>query len=94
MRVERSEDGTVRTPGGRYLAGSSLCLDAAVRNLVAWGIAAPQDAIAMASSTPAMLLAPALAAHGIRLPESAVEWSPALRPVHIRVGTAERRCSD
>jgi N-acetylglucosamine-6-phosphate deacetylase len=93
MRVERSEDGTVRTPGGRYLAGSSLCLDAAVRNLVAWGIAGPEEAMAMASCTPAALLAPALAAHGILLPESEAEWSPALRPVRIRIGSTERRFS-
>jgi N-acetylglucosamine-6-phosphate deacetylase len=94
MRVERSADGTVRMPGGRYLAGSSLCLDAAVRNLVEWGIATPEEAIAMASSVPAGLLAPALAAHGIALPDSEAEWSPALRLTRIRIGPAERRFSD
>lgn len=94
MRVERSADGTVRTPGGRYLAGSSLCMDAAVRNLVEWNIAAPDEAIAMASATPAGLLASALAAHGIILPDSEAEWSPALRLTRIRIGPAERRFPD
>lgn len=94
MQVERSADGTVRTPGGRYLAGSSLCLDAAVRNLVEWGITTPDEAIAMASSVPARLLAPALAAYGIALPDSEAEWSPALRLTRIRIGPAERRFSD
>ncbi|RKK06062.1 N-acetylglucosamine-6-phosphate deacetylase [Pseudoroseomonas wenyumeiae] len=94
MRVERSADGTVRTPGGRYLAGSSLCMDAAVRNLVEWGIATPEEALGMASSVQAGLLAPALAAHGIALPHGEAEWSSALRLTRIRIGSAERRFTD
>jgi N-acetylglucosamine-6-phosphate deacetylase len=91
MQVERSADGTVRVPGGRSLAGSSLCLDAAVRNLVAWNIAAPEDALAMASATPAALLAPALVAHGITLPDSEAVWSPGLHLTSLRVGDVARR---
>lgn len=91
MTVQRSADGAVRVPGGRSLAGSSLCLDAAMRNLVAWGIALPEEAAAMASATPAALLAPALAAHGITLPDSVATWSDGLQLRHIRVGPVERR---
>ncbi len=86
MTVERSADGTVRVPGGGGLAGSSLCLDQGVRNLCAWGLATPTEALAMADAVPRTLLAPALAAHGITLPPSDVDWMPALRPRHLRLG--------
>jgi N-acetylglucosamine-6-phosphate deacetylase len=36
--VEHLPDGSVRVPGSRYLAGSALTLDRAVRNLVELGI--------------------------------------------------------
>ena len=83
MSIERSHDGSVRVPGGATLAGSSLTLDAAVRNLVAWGIADAAAALRMASTAPSALLAPALGAHCIALAESAVEWSPDLRPLQV-----------
>lgn len=91
MTVERGADGSVRTAGGRTLAGSSLCLDAAMRNLVAWNIASPDEAVAMASTIPAAVLAPALAAHGIALPESTATWSDGLHLRHIQLGPIERR---
>ena len=68
MSIEHAADGSVREPGSDVLAGSALCLDQAVRNLVAWGLATPAEAIRLASANPAALLAPALAAHGIDLP--------------------------
>jgi N-acetylglucosamine-6-phosphate deacetylase len=80
MTVARGADGTVRLPGQPGLAGSSLCLDAAVRNLVAWGIATPADAIAMASTRPMALLQPALAAHGLTQRPGELLWSEALIP--------------
>jgi N-acetylglucosamine-6-phosphate deacetylase len=80
MHVQRDADGKVSIPGQPGLAGSSLCLDAAVRNLVAWGIASPEQAIAMASAHPARLLAPALAAHGLPMPHGALAWSEDLVP--------------
>ena len=89
MMIEHAADGSVRVPGSTVLAGSALCLDQAVRNLVAWGIARPGDAIRLASANPAALLAPALAAHCIRLPEALVTWSLALVPEHVRVGEVE-----
>ena len=81
MAIERSADGSVRVPGASVLAGSSLTLDQAVRNVVAWGIARVEDAVRMASSNPAALLAPALAAHGVTLAGSEVTWSDRLQPV-------------
>lgn len=82
MPVERRPDGSVRQPDGS-LAGSALCLDQAVRNVVAWGIATPEEAFAMASTHPRRLLAPALAAHGITLPLGKVVWSEALEVTDV-----------
>lgn len=79
MRIEHRPDGSVRIPGGTTLAGSALCLDHAVRNLVAWGIASAADALAMASSHPAALLEPALAWHGITLNGGLVDWTDRLQ---------------
>jgi N-acetylglucosamine-6-phosphate deacetylase len=91
MAIEHAADGSVRQPGSDVLAGSALCLDQAVRNLVAWSLATPSDAILLASANPAALLAPTLAAHGIVLPPGAVTWSPDLVPQRARVGEVERR---
>lgn len=91
MMIEHATDGSVRVPGQAVLAGSALRLDQAVRNLVAWEIATPVDAIRLASTNPAALLAPTLAAHGIRPPETAVQWSPTLTPEYVRVGDVARR---
>jgi N-acetylglucosamine-6-phosphate deacetylase len=91
MSIEHADDGSVREPGSDVLAGSALCLDQAVRNVVDWGLAAPSEAIRLASANPAALLAPALAARGIGLPGSAVTWSPALVPQQVRVGEVQYR---
>lgn len=90
LTVERGADGSVRVPGALGLAGSSLCLDAAVRNVVRWGIATPKEALDLASTMPASVLAPALDAHGIKLSPSEAEWWPGLHPARIRVGGVER----
>src|SRR5487761_2448494 len=68
LTIERGADGAVRLPGTDRLAGSTLVLADAVRNLVAWGLASEAEATRMAAANPAALLAPALAAHGLRLP--------------------------
>ncbi|SFI51348.1 N-acetylglucosamine-6-phosphate deacetylase [Bosea sp. OK403] len=91
MSVERLADGSVRQTGTALLAGSALCLDAAIRNVVAWGLATPDEAIAMGSRHPLAVLAPALAAHGIALADSEVEWSDDLRVRRARVDRIERR---
>jgi N-acetylglucosamine-6-phosphate deacetylase len=83
MAIERGADGSVRVPGGRSLAGSSLCLDQAVRNLAAWGIATPPDALALAADRPLALLAPALLAHGLRVEAGAVAWSETWHPRRV-----------
>ena len=76
------------------LAGSGLCLDRAVRNLVGWGIAPAGPAVRLASDRPASLLAPALEAHGVRLAAGSVVWSEALYPTVVRLDGIELRpCS-
>ncbi|HYZ21356.1 MAG TPA: N-acetylglucosamine-6-phosphate deacetylase, partial [Rhodopila sp.] len=50
MTIEHTPDGSVRLPGTATLAGSALCLDQAVRNIVDWGLAAPPAALALAST--------------------------------------------
>ncbi len=90
LTVERGADGAVRVPGAQVLAGSSLCLDAAVRNVVRWGIATAREALDLASTVPASLLAPAMDAHGITLPVGDAEWWPGLHPARIRVGPVKR----
>jgi N-acetylglucosamine-6-phosphate deacetylase len=86
MAIEHAANGSVRLPGGTMLAGSALCLDQAVRNLVSWGIATAREATAMASGIPARLMAPAMRHHGIRMPPSRVVWSEVLVPRKISIG--------
>ena len=83
MAIERAPDGSVREPGSAVLAGSGLCLDQAVRNVVAWGFASAAEAVAMASSIPAAVL-------GVTLPALEVEWGSDLRPT-VRGGVAPPR---
>jgi N-acetylglucosamine-6-phosphate deacetylase len=90
MPVDLAEDGSVRQPGGTSLAGSALKLDEAVRNVVAWGIATPEEAVAMASTHALACIAGALATAGIDLPESEVDWSPELRVRSVRIGDLTR----
>lgn len=78
MPIVRAKDGSVRVPGGTYLAGSALTLDQAVRNIVAWGIAGFPDAIAMASQHPRALMRKAFDHRGIKLPAGTVTWTPEL----------------
>ena len=80
MAIEHTPDGSVRIPGTATLAGSALTLDQAVRNLVAWGLADPATAVAMASTQPNAVLSPALAHHGIVLPVIRVAWTDDLQP--------------
>jgi N-acetylglucosamine-6-phosphate deacetylase len=86
MPVDLAADGSVRQPGGVSLAGSALKLDDAVRNVVAWGIATPEQAVAMASTHALACIAGALARAGISLPQSEIAWSPELRVASVRLG--------
>ena len=90
MRVERSSDGTVSQSGGGGLAGSALCMDEAVRNLVRWSIATFDQAIAMASTRLLAALAPVLQAHNVTMPETQVEWSEMMTVRRVRVGNEQR----
>lgn len=90
MAVDRMPDGSVRQEAG-LLAGSALCLDEAVRNVVAWGIATPEQAFAMAGSHALAAIRPALEAHGIALAEGEVEWSDELFVRRVRLADQERR---
>lgn len=87
MRIELTAEGAVRVPGGTVLAGSALRLDRAVRNVVAWGIAGREAAIAMASTHPAALVG--------MPPAGTVEWDAGLMPRLVSVGgTTVRPRSD
>lgn len=79
-------DGSVRRADTGRLAGSALTLDQAVRNVAAWAIVDPAGAAAMASQVPAALLAPALAAHGIKHASGTVLWTDELRVASCEVG--------
>lgn len=81
MAIEHAPDGSVRVPGSVMLAGSALRLDQAVRNVIAWELAGPAQAIRLASENPAGVLAPALAASNACLGVGAVEWSGAMHAV-------------
>lgn len=89
MAVDRMPDGSVRQEAG-LLAGSALCLDEAVRNVVSWGIATPAQAFAMASDHALAAIRPALAAHGLVLAEGEVEWSDELFVRRVRLADQER----
>jgi len=87
MALERTEEGVVREPGSPYLAGSSLCLDQAVRNVVAWRLAGFREALRMACANPRRLLAPALERHGATFQPSCVGWSEEGEVLWAQVGT-------
>lgn len=91
MTVELREDGSVRQPGAANLAGSALCLDQAVRNLVAWEMASAVEAVAMASDHPLAALQPALRARGMTLDRGDIDWSDDLAITGIHLGAIERR---
>jgi N-acetylglucosamine-6-phosphate deacetylase len=79
MRIEHAADGSVREPGSDVLAGSALRLDQAVRNVVGWGYASAEQAIAMASERPAWLL-------GTTEVASEVVWDEGLRAREVTMG--------
>jgi N-acetylglucosamine-6-phosphate deacetylase len=72
-------DGVVRVPAQSNLAGSSLTLDQAVRNLVRWRIASPREALQMASANARDAIADVAAARGLKLRAGGVRWSDDLR---------------
>jgi N-acetylglucosamine-6-phosphate deacetylase len=92
MSVEHAADGSVRVPGSRSLAGSALTLDAAIRNVVRWGLGSFDDAVRMAGRNPRRLMAESLGRSPVRIEAGDVTWSPDLRPLDVRVGPIRRSC--
>ncbi|MDN8599774.1 amidohydrolase family protein [Citrobacter sp. S2-9] len=92
VKVELADDGTVRQPGASNLAGSSLTLDQAVRNLVHWNIASFDEAVEMASAHPGRVMQKAMVHHSQIRPESRVVWddSNAVIECHIASGISRR----
>ncbi len=91
MTVQREDDASVRLPGQVGLAGSALCLDQAVRNLVRWNIASPAEALAMASVRPAEMLAPVFRSHRLSRPPGRLLWSDDLVLRSLDIGPISRR---
>ena len=75
MVVERHADGTVREPNATHLAGSSLTLDQAVRNVVDWGLCTFDEAVAMAGPHARAAIADAARHHNIKLDAGQIKWS-------------------
>nr|WP_314257428.1 N-acetylglucosamine-6-phosphate deacetylase [uncultured Devosia sp.] len=75
MMVERTATGAMVQPGRTNLAGSALCLDEAVRNVVSWTGLQPEQAIAMASSAPSRAMRCTTRNLG------KIRWSSDLQPV-------------
>lgn len=80
MAVERTATGAMIQPGRVNLAGSALCLDQAVRNVVAWTGMDAEKAIGLASTAPRRALAVAMARHGVSLDPGLVRWGRNLTP--------------
>lgn len=80
MAVERSAAGAMVQPGRTNLAGSALCLDQAIRNVVEWTGMAAEAAINMASRAPRHALDRAMAHFGITSDPGLVRWSSDLSP--------------
>lgn len=79
MAIEAGDDGVVRVPGQSNLAGSSLTLDLAVRNIVQWGIATADEALRMASSNARAVISAAMQSRGLELRPGVVRWTDELR---------------
>jgi len=88
MAITHDTDGSARLTGTATLAGSTLCLDQAVRNITAWCGLDAAGAIVLASDNPRRLMTPVLAHHRIVLPPCGVTWTDDLRPLRTIVGEA------
>ncbi|PCI46620.1 MAG: N-acetylglucosamine-6-phosphate deacetylase [Alphaproteobacteria bacterium] len=75
LKIERGQDGIVRSPGQINLAGSSLCLKEAVKNLVNWNISTFEQATRMASTNARNAIKRALDYHNIILNPDRITWN-------------------
>ena len=90
MTVERDATGAIRLPDTQTLAGSALTLDQAVRNVIDWGFATREEALAMASAHPLAAIADALRAHGVAPAPGETTWREDMKVARARVGDVER----
>ncbi|MBF0678670.1 MAG: N-acetylglucosamine-6-phosphate deacetylase [Devosia sp.] len=86
MQIERTREGAMVQPGRVNLAGSALCLDAAVRNTINWTGLPPETVVAMAATAPRKAIAKSLSHHGIRLDPGTLRWSSDLQPTLEGIG--------
>lgn len=89
MEIHLGEDGRVTQPGQEGLAGAALRLDQAVRNLVEWTIAAPEQAARMAGDAARATLGRAFASAGLAPDPGRIEWTSALEPRIVSLGKSE-----
>ncbi len=93
MAIERAADGAVRVPGASVLAGSSLELDQAVRNIVAWGIATASEAVALASANPAVHAGCVGRARGPAGRRGGRNGRPSFQPLSVRADGVAWACA-
>ncbi len=86
MDVISSKNGSVNVPGESGLAGSALCLDQAVRNVVSWTITEPDAASLMASEQARKAISRSLSHAGISLDPGKIEWNSGLEPKILATG--------
>ena len=91
MAVERQGDGAMRLPGTATLAGSALTLDQAVRNVIDWGFATREQALAMAGAHPLAAIDAALRAHDVAPAPGETTWRDDMTVARARVGDIERQ---
>ena len=85
LAIRREADGSVRDPATGGLAGAALTLDQAVRNVVDWGAASFEEALAMAGGNPRAALARA----NVGIEAGEVDWSEDRRVIRARIGATE-----
>lgn len=93
IALELDDTGAVRAANESFLAGSSLSMDRALRNIVTWRIVDFRGALRMACANPLALLEPALRAHGISLAAGQILWNDEIRPISVTLGPFAWRCA-
>lgn len=83
MNIEKNEQGKVCIAGDNRLAGSALCLNEAVKNVINWDIATTEQALKMASLNPRNALKHSLDFHKIKLNPGRVTWDTNFEPLEV-----------
>ncbi|MBT5186488.1 MAG: N-acetylglucosamine-6-phosphate deacetylase [Kordiimonadaceae bacterium] len=89
MNIEKSDQGKVTIAGDNMLAGSALCLNEAVRNVIEWKLVTTEQAFKMASKNPRAALSHALEYHNITLDPGNVIWDDNFDPQDVQYRNAE-----